>query len=661
VAGHALTTSMSTRTTTVRLSLSLVAIILVVNAALALSLIVYVTQVLHDEVQENVRLDLNSARAVYDNQFESMRRYLQGAALQTDLIAALGDGESPCDVGAMGELQQVGAVDMLALVDRHGRSTCTGSGVPASTIVLEDNPVIRKVLGEGRSAQGTIIVPAGDLSAFDPALAERARFELISTPAAVPTDDSFRSDGMVIAAAVPVYDARGELLGALYSASLLNRHYATVDTIREQVYQNKVYEGRDIGTATIFQWDLRVSTNVQTREGERAVGTRLSQEVYERVLEQGDIWADRAFVVNDWYITAYEPIEDPDGQVIGSLYVGVLEAPFERRRTLVVTVFLGIVLTTTLISLLLLVSAIRLVLRPISGIVAMTREVVEGDLGARVEEAPPGELGRLCDSINEMAAAVQERERRLEEFAQRQIGQSEKLASIGRLAAGVAHEINNPLTGVLTFAHLLKEKPHMTDEDQDDLDLLVKETTRVRDIVRSLLEFSRESASERKRLDLNSLVRSTVRLLESQKLYRRIIFELELEDAPVVLEGDADQLKQVLLNLLLNACEAMPSGGVLGVATALDTDSVVLEVRDTGSGIAAENLDAIFDPFFTTKPVGSGTGLGLSVSYGIVKQHGGLIEAFSTPGEGARFVVTLPQQPPPPKPDTSKLPSGAPV
>ncbi len=635
---------MGTRTTTLRLSLSLVAIILVANVVLALSSINYLSQVLHDEVQETVRLDLNSARAVYQYQMESMRRFLDGAVLQARLISAVDGTGTPCDPSAMHSLQQAGGLDMLALVDLDGRSSCAPEGHQA--IDLGENPIIRMALGEGQPAEGTIVVSAQDLAAFDPSLAERAHFVLVPTPAAVPTEDLERSEGMVVAVAVPVHDASGDVVGALYGGSLLNRRFDTVDTIREQVYQNRVYEGRDIGTATIFQWDLRISTNVQTREGERALGTRLSQEVYERVLEEGGIWADRAFVVNDWYITAYEPIRDPDGNVIGSLYVGVLEAPFERRRTLVVVMFLGILGFTTIVSLLLLISAIRLVLRPIGSIVRMTRRVREGDLSARIDVTPPGELGAICSSVNEMAAAVEEREKRLEAFAQRQIGQSEKLAAIGRLAAGVAHEINNPLTGVLTFAHLLKEKPHMTEEDHEDLDLLVKETTRVRDIVRSLLEFSRESASDRRDLDLNDLVRSTIRLLESQKLYRRIQFEVELEAAPVLLVGDAGQLKQVLLNLLLNACEAMPEGGALTVSTAIEHEGVRLEVADTGCGIPAEHLDAIFDPFFTTKPVGSGTGLGLSVSYGIVQQHGGTIRADSAPGRGTRFVVRLPRNPP---------------
>jgi two-component system, NtrC family, sensor kinase len=636
---------MSNRTTTLRLSLSLVAIILVANVVLALFSINYLNQVLHDEVQETVRLDLNSARAVYQHQMDSMRRFLDGAVLQTQLISVVDGSEAPCPPASMRSLQRAGGLDMLALVDLDGRSSCQREDASGHPLDLGENPIVMMSLGEGQPAEGTIIVPARDLAAFDPALAERASFSLVPTPAAVPTDDRVRSEGMVVAVAVPVRDADGEVVGALYGGSLLNRHFDTVDTIREQVYQNRVYEGRDIGTATIFQWDLRISTNVQNRDGERALGTRLSQEVYERVLEDGDIWADRAFVVNDWYITAYEPIHDPNGEVIGSLYVGLLEAPFERRRTLVVVVFLGILGFTTIASLLLLVSAIRLVLRPIGSIVRMTRQVSGGDLSARIDETPPGELGAICSSVNEMAAAVEEREKRLEAFAQRQIGQSEKLAAIGRLAAGVAHEINNPLTGVLTFAHLLKEKPHMTEEDHGDLDLLVKETTRVRDIVRSLLEFSRESATERRDLDLNQLVRSTIRLLESQKLYRRIQFEVRLEPAPVLLTGDADQLKQVLLNLLLNACEAMPDGGLLSVTTAAEDHSVRLEVEDTGCGISADNLDAIFDPFFTTKPVGSGTGLGLSVSYGIIQQHGGSIQANSEPGVGTRFVVRMPVTP----------------
>ncbi len=219
---------------------------------------------------------------------------------------------------------------------------------------------------------------------------------------------------------------------------------------------------------------------------------------------------------------------------------------------------------------------------------------------------------------------------------------SEKLNAVGRLAAGVAHEINNPLTSVLTFSHMLREKANLDDQDRQDLDVIIHETTRASAIVRNLLDFAREQPAIKNAMDIDKVIRRTIQLLGSQKAFQHVtIREALREDLPQV-DGDANQLQQVLLNLSLNACEAMPDGGTLTIATAVQDGKVRVRVSDTGCGIKGEHLDRIFEPFFSTKPVGMGTGLGLSVSYGIVQQHGGALEVESEPGKGTTFTMLLP-------------------
>ena len=348
------------------------------------------------------------------------------------------------------------------------------------------------VLARREPAQGTLLIDADELAREGPELAERARFRLRPTQAARPTDETIRTEGMVLAAAAPVLDEEGRLLGVLYGGNLLNRQHDLVDAIRDEVFSNRYYQGRSLGAVTIFERDLRIATNVKLEDGQRAVGTRLSAEVYDEVLVRGKVWASPAFVVNDWYISAYEPILDPQGEIIGALYVGLLQEPFDTAARRTGGVLLALVGVAAVLSLVLLVVATLWVLRPVGQVVAMSERVVAGDLTARVGIRPPGEMGVLCHSVDAMADAVQQREEQLKLATRQQIGRSEKLASIGRLAAGVAHEINNPLTGVLTFAHLLKEKPNLDDQDRQDLDLIIHETTRVADIVSSLLDFARE-------------------------------------------------------------------------------------------------------------------------------------------------------------------------
>ena len=625
-----------------KLTMAFIAVIFVANSILSLFTVRHIGQVWLKEVQTRVRLDLNSARAAYDNHVAGIARLLEAVSLDRRIAAALAGGDHGELSGLLRTVHQFGAMDVLAALDARGQVRCRIRNPRAGGEDMSANPIIAMAIERQAPVMGTVVLPRASLEAEGADLAERARFALLPTPAARPTEDAVRTDGMVVAAAVPILAPEGQLLGLLYGGDLLNRRYEIVDAIKDEVFPGQVYEGRDVGTVTIFQGDLRVSTNVTRADGQRAVGTRLSDAVFEKVLVEGGIWADRAFVVNDWYITAYEPIRDPTGRIIGALYVGLLEAPFAHRERVIVGVFLVMVTVTTVTSLTLLFFMTKLVLRPIGRIITMSHRVVEGDLSARVGIRPPGEMGVLCQAIDAMADAVAQREEALKAATSRHIKRTEKLASIGRLSAGIAHEINNPLTGVLTFAHLLRQKSNMGEEDRQDLEVIINETTRVGEIVRGLLDFARERPSMQQPLDINHVIQQTMRLIRSQKQLERIVIREDLAEGLPRIKGDENQLQQVLLNLFLNACEAMPNGGTLTISTLGRDGKVLVYVADTGSGIKEEHVDEIFEPFFSTKPVGKGTGLGLSVSYGIVEQHGGTLEVQSEEGKGTTLTIVLP-------------------
>jgi len=620
-----------------------VAVILLANTGLAVFSVTQLGDVLLDEVQTRVRLDLNAARQVYDQFLERIAQFLRGLSLPGGTLSrALQQRDRAGLEQRLRIIAREGELDILTVLDAEGRVLFRTANPEASGDDLRELPVVRRALAEQRLVSGTIIIHQALLEREGAKLAERAYFDLLQTPQARPTERRFEADGMALAAAAPLRDERGRIVGVILGANLLSRRFDIVDRVKDVVFQSQTYRGKDIGTATIFRRDLRISTNVRNQDGSRAIGTRLSAPVAERVLDRGEIFADRAFVVNDWYITAYEPIRDPDGEVIGILYVGLLEAPFARVRASAAGGFLAIVAASTLLSLLLLFLLTRQVLKPIGRILSMSHKVAAGDLSARVSGRHSGELGLLVRAVNAMADAIARREAELERMTRAQIGQSEKLASIGRLAAGIAHEINNPLTGVLTFAHLLREKLNMQEADRGDLDVIIRETTRVREIVRGLLDFARESPSRQEILDLNEVIRATMKLVRSQKEFARVLIEESLADGLPLIRGDRNQLQQVLLNLSLNACEAMPQGGTLTVKSFAGETRVGFSVADTGCGIRPEHMEKIFEPFFTTKPIGKGTGLGLSVSYGIVQQHRGTIEVQSEPDRGTLFTVWLP-------------------
>jgi signal transduction histidine kinase len=225
---------------------------------------------------------------------------------------------------------------------------------------------------------------------------------------------------------------------------------------------------------------------------------------------------------------------------------------------------------------------------------------------------------------------------------------SEKMASIGLLAAGVAHEVNTPLTGISSFTQMLLEGADPADPKTALLEKIERQTFRAAKIVNGLLTLSRPGTpgGERMPVDLNTVITDVCSLLEHQLSVGRIRVRRELSPSLPPVSGIEHQLQQVFLNLFLNARDAMPSGGWLTVTTRVDGGEVVAEVSDTGSGIPPEQLARIYDPFFTTKAIGRGTGLGLSITYGIVRDHGGAIRCDSAQGHGTRFTVMLPQSVP---------------
>jgi two-component system NtrC family sensor kinase len=234
-------------------------------------------------------------------------------------------------------------------------------------------------------------------------------------------------------------------------------------------------------------------------------------------------------------------------------------------------------------------------------------------------------------------------ERKLQE-THLQLVSSEKMASLGKLAAGIAHEINNPLGGILIYASLMAEDLPEDDTKRGDLARIVQEASRCKEIVKSLLEFARQTEPKMEPTDINRAITDGLFFLENQALFHNIHIIKNLDPLLPFIQGNAGQLKQVLINIIVNAAEAMHGNGTLTITTYPSPDHkwVFMEFTDTGEGIPEENFTRIFDPFFTTKDIGKGTGLGLATSYGIVEDHGGKISVKSKVGQGTTFTIELP-------------------
>ena len=334
---------------------------------------------------------------------------------------------------------------------------------------------------------------------------------------------------------------------------------------------------------------------------------------------------------------------------LGYLLVSSYEGPFvsmrQTRQMLLAVGLLGMILSTAMVW-----ALIGRVTQPLRQLRDSAEAVGRGDFSRRVEVTSRDECGELAAVFNRMTENIKTSREELEKTVetlkttQNQLIQSEKLSGIGEFVAGVAHELNNPLTSVMGFAELLQQSD-MPEQQRRYLDVIFKSAKRCQKIVQSLLSFARRHAPERKVLCVNEIVESAVEILQYQMRTSNIEVITELDPRLPATEVDQHQMQQVFLNIINNARQAIEAGqtkGCLRITTDSRDGWVRISFQDNGPGIPAENLKKIFNPFFTTKEVGKGTGLGLSLCYGIVSEHGGKITPYSKEGEGATFVIELP-------------------
>ena len=635
-------------------------------------LLVYWGDAAYDKLLvSRVSAEMITANQYMERVLEANGRAVTGFANSAQLARAMAGG-------APGDLLRQTVVnerfDFVRLLDSEGRIVAGSGDVPLGR--KEDWPVVRDALN-GRKSVAIDIYSAAQLAEISPQLAERARVPLVPTPNAAPDPRSEETQGMLIHAAAPVQGADGKLAGVVVAGVMLNHNLDFVDTINDIVYPEGSLPLGSKGTATLFLGDVRIATNVRLfggdrgESGTRALGTRVSQKVRDAVLGEGRTWLDSAFVVNDWYVSGYEPVQDSFGKRVGMLYVGYLETPFREVKRNILGGVIGLILLATIVSIPLLLRRARAIFGPLERMDATMQAVARG------EEARVGgvdgrdEIARLAQQFDalldtlkqrsdelhllnaeldqKVVERTRERAHALEELraAQKNLVRSEKLAAIGQLAAGVAHEINNPIAVMQGNLDLLREElGGAAAPVANEVRLLDEQIHRVRVIVTKLLQFARpdEFAGYVETVDVNTTVADCLVLVrhELKKGDIEVVQDLRAA-APVHI--NRNELQQVLINLAVNAVHAMAGGGRLTFVTEdWEDKGVRIGVRDTGAGIPPEHLARVFDPFFTTKKT-QGTGLGLSISLALIERYGGTISVDSRPGEGTVFSVFLLAEP----------------
>jgi two-component system NtrC family sensor kinase len=581
--------------------------------------------------QTKVKNDLNSAREIYTQELENVKDVIRFTASRFFINDAISTQDNETLDMELDKIRTSESLDILTLTDASGKVLSRSRNPSVTGDIQALDKIVSKVLSNSKVVSGTVIVPRAELVKEGEDLAEQANISFIPTPKARRRAETRETSGMMLKAAAPVFGYDGKLSGVLYGGNLLNRNYKIVDKVKEIVYKGQTYKGKDIGTVTIFEDDLRISTNVKAKDNTRAVGTRVSQEVYEQVMVKGLPWIARAFVVNDWYKTAYEPIKDIDDRIVGILYVGILEQPFTYMTRNILILFLVIVCVATALAATLEIVLTGTIARPVERMLKATRKLSAGKLGYEVDkETGTLEFDELAESFNKMSAQLLDREESLKHI-------NEQLATLNKtyldLVGFVSHELKGIVATTIMNAAAVRDGlfGQINEKQKQSLESVTKNLHYLRETVRKFLDLSRIEKGE---LEVN---KKQVGLREDVFNPCLETFNAEITDkqmtvtnniaAEVKVNGDLDLLHIVANNLLGNAVKYGLEKGKIIINSDDLADKVQIEVYNDSRPIREEEKEKLFKKFSRLEDSKDkkikGTGLGLFLTKEIITKHGG--------------------------------------
>ena len=521
--------------------------------------------------------------------------------------------------------------------------------IPVEQAMQNPSNIVRAAAAQSKPIGGTRIISEAELSTMSEDIQNRARIKIEQTPKARPTRAAVLESAMTKEFALPLYDENGRMSEIVYAGRVVNQDYVLVDRIRKLVFGDELYKNKPVGTVTIFQDDVRISTNVLNEQGQRAIGTRVSEEVYHAVLEQNSRWVDRAFVVTHWYKTAYEPIHNIDGAIVGILYVGILEEPYNVMATHALLAFLVVIVLASMMAFILAYILSRSISRPLTLLLDGTRKLSGGELGHLIWPLQSNiqEMESLAKAFNDMSVRLEERDVRLQ-------ANTSKLEELNKsyleLLGFVAHELKGLLSSAVINAYSLR----------DGLLGLInfKQKKAVDSICRNLDYLD---ATVKKFLNLSRLERGNLEINKTEFAIGRDVFETSIQtfaqlakgkgvqvqndiDPSLRVKADMDLMQIVANNLVNNAIKYGNEDGQIHLC-ANETDQwVTIEVYNDSTPIPPEMIQQLFKKFSRLntpqKKKVKGTGLGLYITKQIIEAHGGSIHV--EPKEnGNSFIFTI--------------------
>lgn len=607
------------------------------------------------EAQRRVELALKTADAMLERRLEEA---LKACMVMADMNAAqwLASPESG-NAGILEDLRRKCGYDFLHVLDGDGRIRATARG-RAQGLRVEDSPVVSRVLRSGSPAAGVSLLPLEALTVEDRALAERTQVHISPTPHSKPGVPTRLRDVMILEVASPVKDEDGRVVGIVRGGTVLNRNFEFVDFVRENIFTAATYEKKNLGTVTIFQSDVRITTNVVGPEGERAVGTRVSEEVYDQVLGKGKTWTGPAFVVDSWYISAYKPLKDLDDRILGMLYVGVLKKRYDDMRNQAMNLF-------TLVAALAFAGAVLLsfwlaarLTRPLTRLTAGAAEVTRGNLDYQLEHPPRAdkdEINRLTLAFNQMVSALKERNQQLRssrDDLERTANELQQwVKNYLEALEFINHELKNQIAAMKINLLAVRDGyvGSVTKEQHEALDDVGQAIHRAEEMILNYLNLSRIERGElqvraRPLHAENDVVRPLLGNFRGRLDAKGMHIEVEMEE-DLFVQADPSLLQIVYDNLINNAIKYGREGGRVRITGAHRDGGAELHVWNDGPGVPQDRVAKLFGKFYRLqdpKEKERGTGLGLFIAREIVQRHGGEIRAESEPGHWIDFVFTLP-------------------
>lgn len=608
-----------------------------------------------NEAQRRVSLDLESAWGVIDGELGRLHMFVSVLGAGKRVESAYNDLLAPDSRIRLEEARRMFGFDFLTLTDSKGKVILRTLEPYITGDYLANDPFVSEAL-KGKAIKGFSILPPSRLKAEGGNLLEQAFMVFEPTPKAKPRAKTSEDSGMALVAAAPVTNEKGTVVGAIYAGVLLNRNHALVDKVRSVVFEDKMYEGRHLGTMTIFQWDTRIATNVTLPNGNKAIGTRVSADVYDKVLENNLNWYDRAFVVRDWYLSAYDPIHDIEGKVIGILYVGVLAKKYDDLKWELWRLYGFLSVAAGII-----VLAVGLIFsQRLSG--SMSRladaagKVAAGNLSLNVEEPSSNdEIRDLTRAFNIMTGSLRDRDERLRAVNAELEHMNASLQKLNRnymdMIGFVSHELKNTLGVIYTSARALnlgfagtltEQQAVLVGGITNSIDTAVKMTRDYLDLARiekgelmikaQLLDFA-EQVAEPVIKDIHPFISS-----RGMRLENNLPEHLKVS-------GDKELLRIVCKNFIDNAVKYGRESGVIRLGCMKSGENYAFEVWNEGDGLAPDKLAQLFGKFVRLhrdKDTTRSTGLGLFITKDIIEKHGGSVRAESREGEWISFIFTLP-------------------